>query len=128
MLPEQTDALAGVIDVNELLTRCLGNVEFAGRILAMFQDRCAADVAEIERALDIEDAESVARVAHRLKGACANAAALGMKTKASRLEQAARELPLPEIAEQFQELRAEWLRFKEALAPLDIAAGASAPS
>jgi HPt (histidine-containing phosphotransfer) domain-containing protein len=128
MLPEQTDALAGVIDVNELLTRCLGNVEFAGRILAMFQDRCAADVAEIQRAMDLEDAESVARIAHRLKGACANAAALGMKTKASRLEQAARELPLPEIAAHFRELRGEWLRFKKALAPLDIAAGAAAPS
>ncbi|MEX0937410.1 MAG: Hpt domain-containing protein [Pirellulales bacterium] len=125
MLPEPTDALAGVIDVNELLTRCLGNVEFAGRILAMFQDRCAADVAELQRALDIDDAETVARVAHRLKGACANAAALGLKTKASRLEQAARELPLPEIAAQFHELRSEWLRFKEALAPLDIAAGAA---
>ena len=100
-------------DFQELLDRCLGNLEFAERVLAKFQSRFDDDLVEIEQALDAKDADAVARVAHRLKGASATAAANGIRDQAAKIEDLARNHHVEEIPTRLQELRNECSRFAE---------------
>ena len=60
------------LNTQELIARCMGNLEFAERLLDKFQGRLDADIVELEAAIDAEDADAIARVAHRIKGASAN--------------------------------------------------------
>jgi HPt (histidine-containing phosphotransfer) domain-containing protein len=110
---EVPDQGTRVFDREELVTRCLGNLAFAERILAKFQSRVDVDITELEQAVLAEDVEAVARVAHRLKGASASAAAYRLQERAARLEQSARQSSLAEIPAQFAQLRCEWSRFVE---------------
>lgn len=121
MLPDALDRAGGVLDMEDLLTRCLGNVEFAERILAMFRERFGADLAELEKTAAAGDSLAVARLAHRLKGASANAAAPGLRSAAARVEQAARQGSLAEVPARLGELRREWRRFTESLSLLEAA-------
>jgi HPt (histidine-containing phosphotransfer) domain-containing protein len=104
--------------VEDLLGRCLGNLQFAERVLTMFQQRCDEDLAELERAVATEDTEAVVSLAHRLKGASANAAALGLRARASQMEQAARRRSLAETRQHLEDLRDEWHRFRSAISLL----------
>jgi len=102
-----------VFDVDDLMARCLGNLEFAEHILALFQTRFGEDLAELEQMLAAGDAESVARLAHRLKGAAANAAAPSLKTLAAEIVQLAQARSLEGVRTRLADLREEWDWFKE---------------
>lgn len=106
-----TDQTTDVLNVEELLARCLGNVEFACRILGKFCQRCDEDLAALEEAVSSHDSESVARLAHRLKGASANASALGLQKRASDIERAARNDALDDVPSNLANLKQEWDRF-----------------
>ncbi len=112
--PQMTD----VLDAEDLLARCLGNVDFAERILGKFQERCHEDVEALEKAVLDGDSESVARFAHRLKGASANVSASGIQKSASQIESAARHESLDEVTEGLAGLKQEWVRFSEAVSQL----------
>ncbi len=112
------DQIADVLDVEDLLARCLGNVEFADRILGKFQERCDEDVSALEKAVFDCDEESVARLAHRLKGASANASALGLQRHASEIERAARHDAFDDVPASMESLKQEWTRFSEAVTQL----------
>lgn len=112
------DQIADVLDVDDLLARCLGNVEFAERILGKFQERCDEDVAALERAVFDCDSEAVARLAHRLKGASANASALGLRRHASEIERAARHDAFDDVPASMESLKQEWTRFSEVVSQL----------
>jgi two-component system sensor histidine kinase/response regulator len=105
---------ATVLDTEDLMARCLGNLEFAERVLAMFQQRGNVDLAELEQAVAAEDIETVTRIAHRLKGASANVAAPGLRATAAEIEQAARQRSVEEIPAHLAEFRREWERFTSA--------------
>ncbi len=79
-----------VLNIDELLARCLGNISFATRILAKFQDRFEEDLVELDKALLAQDAEAVARIAHRIKGASANVAAAQLHESSAEIEQSGR--------------------------------------
>ncbi len=111
---ETTNALT-VLDGEELLARCMGNLEFAETILNMFHERCGADLGELERAVACEDVELVARLAHRMKGASANAAVPGIQARAAEIEQAARACSAAEIPHYLTNLREEFGRFTTAM-------------
>ncbi len=100
-------------DADELVARCLGNLEFVQRVLAKFQERLDADLTELDEAVLAADAERIARVAHRLKGASANVAAHGLRQRAAGIEELARQRSLDEIPSELDELREEWSRFTE---------------
>ena len=110
---ELPDPGTRVFGREELLARCMGNLDFAERILAKFQSRVDVDIAELEQAVHAEDVEAIARVAHRLKGASASAAAYRLQERASRLERSARQSSLGEIPAQVEQLRCEWSQFVE---------------
>ena len=48
MTANQMGELARVINVDDLMSRCMGNLEFVDRILTIFQSRCEADLQELE--------------------------------------------------------------------------------
>jgi len=105
------DQAPSVLHHEELLARCMGNVEFAERVLDRFQQSFGADLAELEKGLDSENAEQVSSVAHRLKGASANVSAPGLCQWASEIEQLGRAARLSEIPTHLERLRCEWSRF-----------------
>lgn len=107
------DSSEPAFDLQELVNRCLGNIEFAERVLAKFQARFGDDIAMLEHAITAEDADTTASIAHRLKGASATAAAKGIQTLAAEIEQLARNRSLEELPTHLQQLRREWSRFTE---------------
>jgi HPt (histidine-containing phosphotransfer) domain-containing protein len=113
MQPQMPGEAQLVLDADDLMGRCLGNLEFAERILAMFQTRFGEDLGELERMLAAGDAESVAYLSHRLKGAAANAAAPSLKTLAAEIEQLARARSLDGVQRRLDDLRHEWDWFRE---------------
>ena len=102
---------ARALNVEDLMTRCMGNIEFAEHILATFQALGDEALADLEQAMAAEDAESLSRLAHRLKGASANVAAPGLQAHAEAIERAARQSSLEEIPAHIENLRHEWSRF-----------------
>jgi len=123
MAAEPSCAHDAVVDVEDLLARCLGNIEFADHILSVFQERCAHDMDELAELVESRDLESAALVAHRMQGACANAAVRGMKTRASRLRAAAVERSADDVRARYEELRKEWEQFLASPPPLATATG-----
>jgi len=109
-----------VFDVQELLDRCLGNVEFAERILEKFLSRFDTDLEEMEEAALSEDPEFIARVAHRLKGASAAAAAHGLQERTAEIEELAVRRCTSDIPERLRDLRNEWSRFAESARLSDL--------
>ena len=100
-----------VFDPRELLARCLGNVAFAQRVLAMCQDRVGKDLMELERNLDDPDAGAIAQLAHRIKGASGNVAASQVRARAAEIEQLGRAQRVAEIPSRVRCLRDAWSRF-----------------
>lgn len=90
MNPISQESISGIINVDELLARCLGNVDIAERILAKFQISVGLDLEELERGLDQQDAGAIAQVAHRIKGASANISAPALYELAAEIEQLGR--------------------------------------
>jgi HPt (histidine-containing phosphotransfer) domain-containing protein len=115
---ESQDTEMPVFDLQELLNRCLGNLDFAERILTKFQSRSGDDIEEIERAIAAEDVDAVAAIAHRLKGASATAAANGICSRASEIEELARRRVIAEIPPRLQALRSEWSQFAKCVSSL----------
>ena len=115
MSPEDLQSLSSVIDSKALLARCLNNLDFAERILALFENRGAVELAELDRALEAGDVETVSRIAHRLSGACANAAAVELQICASNLRTAANQNSLPDMSAGLKELHGEWQKFVDAM-------------
>ncbi|MHB8865265.1 MAG: Hpt domain-containing protein [Pirellulaceae bacterium] len=109
-----------VLNVDELLARCLGNIGFAERILAKFQDRFEHDLAELDRALQSRDADAVARTAHRIKGASANVAASRLHERAAAIEQLGRAQRLSDIPHGLEQLRHEWSCFRDEASSLEL--------
>lgn len=77
-----------LIEVADLLRRCMGKVDFATRMLGRFEETFAAQVEEL-RGVAIEDADEVARLAHRMKGAAANIGADRLAARLSTLNELA---------------------------------------
>ena len=119
MNQELTSTDPSVLAVDELLERCMGNIEFAERVLSKFLDRFDEDLDELERGVESENSEEIARVAHRLKGASANVGAPGLRDRAAAVESLARAQPgcgsksSCEIRSGLKQLRNEWSRFIE---------------
>lgn len=111
--PEQT-----VFNHDELVARCMGNLDFAERILMKFHDRCNQDVDELEREFRQRNIDAVTRLAHRIKGAAANVSAPRLRTCAADIESLGRKQQIPEIEGRLEQLRNEWSRFVDSVETL----------
>ena len=123
MSTEQAIREVSAFEFDELVERCLGNLEFVERVLGKFQHRFGENLEELERALEAEDRERIVRVAHRLKGESANMAARGLRDQAAEIEQLGRDGRVCEIRPCLAQLRAEWSLFAESVASLDLRDG-----
>jgi two-component system, sensor histidine kinase and response regulator len=111
--PAAAPAPAPPVDYDALLQRCMGDREFADRILAKFQDRVGTDLDQLEQDLTAGDTEQVVRLAHRLKGAAANLSARALQEVASRLEALGRQGDRAGARVCMAEIRSEGRRFLE---------------
>lgn len=111
---------AGVFNLDELLTRCMGNTSFAERVLSKFLHRCAEDLEELARAAESLDAEAIAMTAHRIKGAAANVAAVRLRERAAVIEELGRSARLCDVPKNITCLQQDWNDFLQATAVLDL--------
>lgn len=108
MTPSALQRLATVVNVDDLMSRCLGNIDFLERILTIFKSRCELDLCELDEAVQSADIHHVKRLAHRLKGACDSAGAQRLSVLANELWTAAGNASDDELAELFALLRSDW--------------------
>ena len=72
--------------IEELLDRCQGDREFAGRVLAKFRQRLPQELDELTLAATECDHDRAAKVAHQLKGCAGNVGAAVLHRRAAELE------------------------------------------
>ena len=113
----QLERLSSVIDQQELMTRCLNRLDFAERMLTLFHDQFGEELNQLEQAFDDGNLASVGKIAHRLQGACANAAATGLQSRAAELRNAVNKGSRDETSQRLSDLQSEWQRFSTAMKP-----------
>jgi HPt (histidine-containing phosphotransfer) domain-containing protein len=111
-VPSRVTGLA--LDVPQLLDRCLGSRQLIERVLQSYGQRFSEDLELLRVEIEAGSAEQTAKVAHRLKGASANAAALELAGLAAELEAAARDEQLDRAQRVYRELPGAWTRFTAA--------------
>jgi HPt (histidine-containing phosphotransfer) domain-containing protein len=104
---------AEVLDYDALIERCMGNLNLAHRLLERCQTHLPQEIDEVEKALEQQDADQVACLAHRLKGATATILAQGMNQVAEEIERCGHRGCLADIPPQMERLRREWDRFRQ---------------
>lgn len=109
--PRSTTSELAVLDYQQLLDRCMGQLDFAERLLGKFEARFPGEVDQLLRGWAARDASCVARVAHQLKGASANVGAGRISRVASEIEEAGRLGLLDDVERQLRELEGEWAVF-----------------
>lgn len=102
-----------VLDMDALLRRCMGDREFAERIIVKFKTRMVDDLEQLDASIRSGDALATARLAHSLKGATATLSAEGLQAIFARLENIGRSGNVAEATQCLAELKEEWLRFLE---------------
>ena len=109
---------AEVLDLEGLRNRCMGNIDFVQRVLEKFQQRIPEELAELEQSLTLGNLEQVARVAHRVKGTSANAAAPGLRQAAAEIEESGRAGQVSGVSTGIEHLRGEWERYLDYVSTL----------
>ncbi|UUO08376.1 ammonium transporter [Blastopirellula sp. J2-11] len=89
------------IDMDDLMARCGDNDDLARMILNKFRDRSMQDAAALAEEVAAGRADTVAQLAHSLKGMAANISAKQVAAAADLLEQAAKASQTEELADLF---------------------------
>ena len=105
------------IDTEGLLRRCMGNVDFAARVLRRFAGQFGGDVDQLRSSLSDSDAGAVARIAHRLKGTSANVSAVRLQAIAKEIEDLAAVEELSQVTSRIDELLDAWSQLVASMAP-----------
>ncbi len=108
---DETRATPQPIDFEELVERCLGNLDFVDRVLTRFQTQFDGDFKRLQDACQAADSSEVARVAHLLKGSAASVSARTLQQVAGRIERLGRTAQLDDISGHLDTLENEWSRF-----------------
>ncbi len=109
-----------ILDRDELLARCLGNLEFAMRVLDQFRSRLAQDLSDLDQALQDRNWDLLARLAHRINGASASVSAGQLRLQAAALEHAARARRVADLPAGVERLHGEAERLIHELAVLEL--------
>jgi HPt (histidine-containing phosphotransfer) domain-containing protein len=107
-----TESPTCVLDTDELLARCLGKWELAKRVLVRFRNQLSGDLMLLQDAVVEGDAGSIAKLAHRIKGAACNVSARALSEQAAALEDVARARDWDQIPAQVQRLAEERAEFE----------------
>ena len=79
-----------VIDLGDLLHRCLEKPQLAARVLTKFQETAGKLLTDLTKALESDDTQQAAGHAHTLKGAAGNIGATSLRSVATQIEQQCR--------------------------------------
>lgn len=74
------------ITLEELLSRCMGELEFAQKVLENFVSTCEPQLEGLRKDLETSDWEALSRKIHRLKGTAATIAARPLRESLEQLE------------------------------------------
>ncbi len=97
-----------LLNVEELRNRCMGNIQLVERVLKKFQQRIPEQLAELEKAQELNDTELIARIVHCIKGTSANVSANGLVQIATEIEDLIRTGHMSGIPVRIEQLRNEW--------------------
>jgi HPt (histidine-containing phosphotransfer) domain-containing protein len=109
------DTSGQVLDLQQLLGRCLGNLALAERCLVRFEQKLRADLEEVERAVDSQDYAALTQVAHRVKGSAATVSAISLANAAAALEDFARARDAADATAIIAQFRKEVTRFLQSI-------------
>ena len=105
--------MAQPIDVEQLMTRCMGQLDFAQEILTDFLDTCESGLDSIRESGTRSDIEALRTTAHRLKGTSATVAATNLSEMFEQMEQHAAAGDVDSIRNQFGPLDEEFGSVKQ---------------
>jgi HPt (histidine-containing phosphotransfer) domain-containing protein len=111
-----------IFDLEGLRNRCMGDLNLAHNVLKIFQERMPVELKTIEDALQRQDVELVARVAHRIRGTSASISAASLARAAEEIESAGRQGRVDDIPTGVGHLHDEWEKYLNCAAALLSAA------
>ena len=88
------------------LEQTAGDEELLDELLVLFKDSSASDLAQLQQAVEAQDAEGVVRAAHSLKGASASLGIEGIRQVAMAMEADARTASIRVAKERLGEMEA----------------------
>jgi HPt (histidine-containing phosphotransfer) domain-containing protein len=101
------EAMPGAIAYPDLLRRCRGKTDTVIAVLEVLIEDLGIRLTEIESAAAERDSSQLAKSAHTLKGAAANASAEGVRRVAAEIEELARAVEWEQMAGTLATLRNE---------------------
>jgi CheY-like chemotaxis protein len=122
---EPVDTGEPALDPDDILARVEGDRELLGELIDIFRAESPHMLNDLERQLDAQDAQGVARVAHPLRGSVASFGARLAAQAAHTLEMMGRDGELALARSQFVRLRREVRRLDQALT--ELAEGSRVP-
>ncbi|HJN12451.1 MAG: Hpt domain-containing protein [Pirellulaceae bacterium] len=106
------------VHFEELVERCMGNIDLATRLLDQSQEYLAKDLRLLKQFGGTGDPIEVTRLAHRLKGATATIGAYELSETFMQIEQCGRTGETATVSACLLELDNEWARFIECVTDL----------
>ena len=98
--------------VDELMNRCMGEIDFATNVLQSFLDGCDDQMNELDQQLHDGQIEDAAKMAHRIKGSAATVGARPLQATMQTIEMMANDMDTSEIDLQIAQAKKEVMRLK----------------
>ena len=106
------DTCALIFDRDDLLSRVMGNVGLANRVLARFLLDMPQQLLALSDALSHRDSKTVRIAAHSIKGAAANVGGVQLRAAAQKMEALGEAGHLEEVLKLMPQLSSGWERFR----------------
>ena len=108
------------LDLERLTRVSRGKTSLQKRLLQAFVEATEEDLRTLKVALDEQDGDRLAEIAHRLKGAAANVGATFMSDHSADLEQAAKTQKFEQVASELTVLLKQWQEIQNFMKTLDL--------
>ena len=102
----------------ELLARCVGRLDLVQRVLDAYVTQMEEDIPQLLSELEAGNSSDAARIAHRIKGASANAAVNTLRSDAEEIERLAHEVQLQQASSRAIQLKQDWSVYLKSISSL----------
>ncbi|MGD9128583.1 MAG: Hpt domain-containing protein [Planctomycetia bacterium] len=96
------------LNIKELRNRCMGNIQLVERVLKKFQQQIPEQLAELERAQELNDTELISRILHCVKGTAASVSANSLVSAVTEIEDLICAGHMAGVPVRIEQLRNEW--------------------
>ena len=107
-----------VFDVRQLRNVCMEDSELMKELVTALIDDVAQHIPAIQDAIECSDGSICARLAHYVKGACANVGAVSMAARLQQMELSAKSQDFAACSSSLAQLRQELQKFSSQAATL----------